>query len=231
MEVSFSKEIESLRLGAGQTFHGEGILAITKALAAIGRGLCRRLPGRAGVAPAGRDGAGQALHGRAGRARRSLRQRGLGGRDAGRLDPLPAARRGDLEIHRRHQRGLGRAVEPFVARRQGRRADRGGRGLRRRRIGDPGAHPRLCAEVHACACSIPRPDLGVMVRMVEEGFRLSEASNMPCILELRIRACHVRGSFEAKDNLPPRGLDPGADGKPGRLRLHAARASAGDLPP
>ena len=32
MEVSFGKEIESLRLGAGDTFHGEGILAITKAL-------------------------------------------------------------------------------------------------------------------------------------------------------------------------------------------------------
>ena len=32
MEVSFSKEIESLRLGAGDTFHGEGIIAITKAL-------------------------------------------------------------------------------------------------------------------------------------------------------------------------------------------------------
>ena len=32
MEVSFSQEIRSLRLGAGDTFHGEGILAITKAL-------------------------------------------------------------------------------------------------------------------------------------------------------------------------------------------------------
>ncbi len=32
MEVSFAHEIESLRLGAGQTFHGEGILAITKGL-------------------------------------------------------------------------------------------------------------------------------------------------------------------------------------------------------
>ena len=32
MEVSFSHEIESLRLGKGDTFHGEGILAITKAL-------------------------------------------------------------------------------------------------------------------------------------------------------------------------------------------------------
>src|SRR6187551_284274 len=32
MEVSFGKEIESLRLKSGETFHGEGILAITKAL-------------------------------------------------------------------------------------------------------------------------------------------------------------------------------------------------------
>src|SRR3569832_271618 len=49
----------------------------------------------------------------------------------------------------------------------------------------------------------PRPDLAVMVRMVEEGFRLSEASSMPCILELRIRACRVRGGFVAKDDLAP----------------------------
>jgi indolepyruvate ferredoxin oxidoreductase alpha subunit len=32
MEVSFAREIESLKLGDGQVFHGEGILAITKAL-------------------------------------------------------------------------------------------------------------------------------------------------------------------------------------------------------
>ena len=32
MEVSFTNEIKSLRLGDGQTFHGEGILAVTKAL-------------------------------------------------------------------------------------------------------------------------------------------------------------------------------------------------------
>jgi indolepyruvate ferredoxin oxidoreductase alpha subunit len=37
-----------------------------------------------------------------------------------------------------------------------------------------------------------------MVRMVEHGFALSEASNMPAMMELRIRACHVRGSFEAR---------------------------------
>ena len=31
-ERSFGKEVEQLRLGAGETFHGEGILAVTKAL-------------------------------------------------------------------------------------------------------------------------------------------------------------------------------------------------------
>jgi indolepyruvate ferredoxin oxidoreductase alpha subunit len=36
MEVSFAKEIEMLRLGAGETFHGEGILAITKAVLQAG---------------------------------------------------------------------------------------------------------------------------------------------------------------------------------------------------
>ncbi|MFP6688807.1 MAG: indolepyruvate ferredoxin oxidoreductase, partial [Alphaproteobacteria bacterium] len=32
MERSFRKEVEQLRLGDGETFHGEGIVAITKAL-------------------------------------------------------------------------------------------------------------------------------------------------------------------------------------------------------
>jgi indolepyruvate ferredoxin oxidoreductase, alpha subunit len=50
----------------------------------------------------------------------------------------------------------------------------------------------------------PRPELGQMVHMVEQGFQLSEASNMPVMMELRIRACHVRGSFEARDNQAPK---------------------------
>src|SRR5882757_362909 len=49
----------------------------------------------------------------------------------------------------------------------------------------------------------PRPDLPKLVRAVEKGFELSEASNTPVMLELRIRACHVHGAFEAKDNLAP----------------------------
>src|SRR5436190_11540571 len=49
----------------------------------------------------------------------------------------------------------------------------------------------------------PRPDLAHMVRTVEHAFALSEASNMPAMLQLRIRACHVRGSFACRDNVSP----------------------------
>ena len=50
----------------------------------------------------------------------------------------------------------------------------------------------------------PRPELGQMVNMVEHGFRLSEHSNMPVMMELRIRTCHVKGQFVCKDNVAPR---------------------------
>src|SRR5947209_13067953 len=46
----------------------------------------------------------------------------------------------------------------------------------------------------------PRPNLPKIVEMVEHGFQLSEASSSPVMLELRIRACHVQGSFVAKAN-------------------------------
>jgi indolepyruvate ferredoxin oxidoreductase alpha subunit len=41
------------------------------------------------------------------------------------------------------------------------------------------------------------------VNAVEKGFELSEASNTPVMLELRIRACHVHGHFPTKDNVRP----------------------------
>lgn len=49
----------------------------------------------------------------------------------------------------------------------------------------------------------PRPNLPSIVNAVEQGFQLSEASSTPVFLELRIRACHVYGSFETKDNVTP----------------------------
>ncbi len=46
----------------------------------------------------------------------------------------------------------------------------------------------------------PRPDLPTIVHMVEKGFELSEATHAPVMLDLRVRACHVTGEFIAKDN-------------------------------
>ncbi len=49
----------------------------------------------------------------------------------------------------------------------------------------------------------PRPNLPSIVKAVEDGFELSEASHTPVMLQLRIRACHVHGHFIAKDNRKP----------------------------
>ncbi|MBR1234104.1 indolepyruvate ferredoxin oxidoreductase subunit alpha [Bradyrhizobium sp. AUGA SZCCT0182] len=49
----------------------------------------------------------------------------------------------------------------------------------------------------------PRPNLESIVKAVEDGFELSEATNTPVMLEVRIRSCHVHGRFVAKDNKRP----------------------------
>ena len=49
----------------------------------------------------------------------------------------------------------------------------------------------------------PRPNLPSIVDAVEKGFELSEASNTPVMLEVRIRCCHVHGSFKTKANKRP----------------------------
>jgi indolepyruvate ferredoxin oxidoreductase alpha subunit len=49
----------------------------------------------------------------------------------------------------------------------------------------------------------PRPNLPKIVECVEKGFELSETSNTPVMLEVRIRTCHVTGRFATKDNVRP----------------------------
>ncbi|MDJ0417473.1 indolepyruvate ferredoxin oxidoreductase subunit alpha [Rhodococcus opacus] len=49
----------------------------------------------------------------------------------------------------------------------------------------------------------PRPNVSAIVDAVEVGFELSEASNTPVMLDLRLRSCHLHGAFEAKDNKRP----------------------------
>jgi putative transposase len=60
---------------------------------------------------------------------------------------------------------------------------------------------------YAMKCALwlmdPKPNLTTIVRCVEMSFELSEASNTPVIMELRIRACHAQGSFIARDYVAP----------------------------
>ena len=50
----------------------------------------------------------------------------------------------------------------------------------------------------------PRPNLPSIVQAVKDGFDLSEASNTPVMLMVRIRSCHVTGSFDCADNQRPK---------------------------
>ncbi len=202
MEVSFAREIEALRLGAGQTFHGEGILAITKALL------------QSGVAYVGGYQGAPVSHllDVMVQARPYLDELGVHveacANEASAAAMLGASIHYPLRGAVTWKSIVGTNVASDALSNLSSPGVRGGALIV---VGeDYGEGASVIQErTHAYAlkstmCLLdPRPDLGVMARMVEEGFALSEASNMPCILELRIRACHVRGSFEAGDNRPP----------------------------
>ncbi|MDP9896872.1 indolepyruvate ferredoxin oxidoreductase alpha subunit [Variovorax boronicumulans] len=49
----------------------------------------------------------------------------------------------------------------------------------------------------------PKPNLPAIVQAVHDGFALSEATNTPVMLELRIRSCHLHGSFVTRENKRP----------------------------
>src|ERR1700761_8769577 len=49
----------------------------------------------------------------------------------------------------------------------------------------------------------PRPNVAAIVDAVGAGVHLSEASNTPVMLDLRLPSCHLHGPFVAKDNKRP----------------------------
>lgn len=49
----------------------------------------------------------------------------------------------------------------------------------------------------------PRPNLESIVKSVKDCFELSEASSTPVMLQVRIRSCHAHGRFIAKENRRP----------------------------
>jgi len=202
LEVSFSKEVRALRLGAGDTFHGEGILAITKGLL------------QAGVAYVGGYQGAPVSHLLDVMVQAKDYMDELGVHVEACSNEASAAAMLGASIHY-PLRGavtwksiVGTNVAADALSNLSSPGVRGGVLVV---VGeDYGEGASVIQErTHAYAlksslCLLdPRPDLPVMVRMVEEGFNLSEASNMPCVMELRIRTCHVRGSFECSDNRAP----------------------------
>ncbi len=202
MEVSFHEEIRSLRLGAGETFHGEGILAITKGLL------------QSGVAYVGGYQGAPVSHLLDVMVQAKPYMQELGVHVEACSNEASAAAMLGASIHY-PLRGavtwksiVGTNVAADALSNLSSPGVTGGVLIV---VGeDYGEGASVIQErTHAYAlkstmCLLdPRPDLERMVHMVEQGFRLSEASNMPAVLELRIRACHVRGSFAAKDNVAP----------------------------
>ena len=202
MEVSFHEEIKALRLGEGDTFHGEGILAITKALLQSGVSYVGGYQG----APVSH------LLDVMVQARPYMDE--LGVHVEACSNEASAAAMLGASIHY-PVRGavtwksiVGTNVAADALSNLSSPGVTGGVLIV---VGeDYGEGASVIQErTHAYAlksgmCLLdPRPDLQQMVHMVEKGFELSEASHMPVMLELRIRACHVRGSFQTRDNVAP----------------------------
>ena len=203
MEVSFSEEIKSLALGQGQTFHGEGILAITKALLQSGVSYVGGYQG----APVSH------LLDVMVQAKDYMDQLGVHveacSNEASAAAMLGASIHYPLRGAVTWKSIVGTNVAADALSNLSSPGVTGGVLVV---VGeDYGEGASVIQErTHAYALKSgmvlldPRPDLQCMVDTVEHGFALSEASNMPAILELRIRACHVRGSFAARDNQAPK---------------------------
>ena len=202
MEVSFSKEVEMLRRGQGEIFHGEGILAITKALL------------QSGVAYVGGYQGAPVSHLLDVLVQSKDYLAELGVQVEACSNEAAAAAMLGASIHyplRGAVTWKSIVGTNVAADALSNLASPGVTGGALIVIGeDYGEGASVIQErttAYALKSSLilldPRPELGHMVHMVEEAFALSEAANTPVMLQLRIRACHVRGSFACKDNVAP----------------------------
>ena len=201
-ERSFAREVESLRLGEGQEFHGEGILAVTKALL------------QSGVAYVGGYQGAPISHlmDVLADARGILDELGVhfeaSASEATAAAMLSASINYPLRGAVTWKSTVGTNVASDALANLASSGVQGGALII---LGeDYGEGASIMQErTHAFAMKSqiwlldPRPDLPSIVRAVEQGFELSEASNTPVMLMLRIRACHVYGRFKTKVNLRP----------------------------
>lgn len=201
-ERSFAREVERLRLGAGEEFRGEGILAVTKALLESGVAYVGGYQGAPishlmdVLADAEPVLAEYDVH-----FEQSASEAAAGAMLAASVNyPLRGA------VAFKSTVGTNVASDALANVASG-----GVTGGALIIVGeDYGEGSSIMQErSHAFAMKSqiwlldPRPELPSIVKMVEKGFELSEASHTPVMLELRIRACHVTGRFTAKDNKRP----------------------------
>ncbi len=202
-ERSFKAEVEHLRLGAGETFTGEGILAITKALLESGVGYVGGYQG----APISH------LMDVLADAEELLAE--LGVRFEANANEAAAAAMLAASVHYpirgavtfKGPVGVNVASDALAN-----LSSSGVTGGAMVIVGeDYGEGSSIMQErSHPFAMKAqmwlldPRPNLPSIVKMVSDGFDLSEASNTPVMLMVRIRSCHVTGSFTCRDNQRPK---------------------------
>jgi indolepyruvate ferredoxin oxidoreductase, alpha subunit len=201
-ERSFKEEVEKLKLGDGAEFHGEGILAVTKALLQSGVSYVAGYQG----APISHlmdvlADANEILEGLGVHFENSASEATAAATLAASVNyPLRGA------VTFKSTVGTNVASDALANLASG-----GVTGGALVIIGeDYGEGSSIMQErVHAFAMKSqmwlldPRPNLPSIVRAVETGFELSEASNTPVMMMMRIRACHVYGRFTTKANKQP----------------------------
>jgi indolepyruvate ferredoxin oxidoreductase, alpha subunit len=201
-ERSFVEEVKKLRLGAGEQFRGEGILAVTKALL------------ESGVAyVAGYQGAPIShLMDVLADAQDILAENGIRFENSASEATAAATLAASVNYPLRGAVTFKATVGTNVASDALANLASGGvTGGALIVVGeDYGEGSSIMQErSHAFAMKSqiwlldPRPNLPAIVRAVKQGFELSEASRTPVMLQLRIRACHVHGEFTAEDNRRP----------------------------
>ena len=201
-ERSFAREVEDLKLGAGQEFRGEGILAITKALLECGVSYVAGYQG----APISH------LMDVLSDAQDILSDLGVHFESSASEATAAATLAASVMYPIRGAVTFKSPVGINVASDALANLSSGGvTGGALIIIGeDYGEGSSIMQErSHAFAMKSqlwlvdPRPNVASIVKAVHDSFELSEASNTPVMLEVRIRACHVHGRFATRDNVRP----------------------------
>jgi indolepyruvate ferredoxin oxidoreductase alpha subunit len=202
-ERTFAEDVKQLGYGAGQVLHGEGILAITKALLQSGVSYVGGYPG----APIS-----HLLDVLADANEPLLRPMGIYFEQSGSEAAAAALLGASINYPMRGAVTWKSVVGTNVASDAlSHVASAGVLGGALVVIGeDYGEGASILQErTHSSALKSslplidPRNSLPSFARFVEAGFALSEACNEPVLFSIRIRACHMRGTLPCRDNVRP----------------------------